>query len=263
HRLVVISHGSRGSDLGHHDLAEYLARNGIVVAAPRHLGDSSDQPRSSGGQQFVTRPWQIVATLDAVLSDPRLRDIIDAGRVGIAGFSAGGYTALVIAGAKPRFELWLAHCADHPDDRELCEGMPPPGVPVPLPTGKLPEETRIRAAVAMAPLGVVFDAPGLATIGIPLRVYAAAHDQVLVNAWNAEHVSGCCHGRRRTRQCPAVTMFSWRPARRLRRRPRHSCASTHRASIAPPFTRRSTQRSWISSIALLALDDPGQKADSV
>jgi predicted dienelactone hydrolase len=68
--------------------------------------------------------------------------------------------------------------------------MPPPGVPVPLPTGKLPEETRVKAAVAMAPLGVVFDAPGLATIGIPLRVYEAADDRVLVNAWNAEHVIG-------------------------------------------------------------------------
>jgi len=51
HRLIVISHGSGGGDLGHHDLAESLARNGMVVAAPRHLGDSFDQPRVSGGKQ--------------------------------------------------------------------------------------------------------------------------------------------------------------------------------------------------------------------
>jgi predicted dienelactone hydrolase len=190
HRLVVISHGSSGSDLGHHDLAEFLARNGVVVVAPRHLGDSFDKPRGAGAQQLITRPWQIVATLDAVLADARLTDVIDPARIGMAGFSAGGYTTLVIAGARPRFELWPAHCAEHPDDRELCSGMPPPGAPVPLPTGKLPEETRIKAAVAMAPLGVMFDAAGLATIGIPMRVYEAVDDRVLVNAWNAEHVIG-------------------------------------------------------------------------
>jgi len=190
HRLVVISHGSGGSDLRHHDLAEFLARNGMVVTAPRHLGDSYDKPRGLAGQQLVTRPWQVVATLDVVLSDTRLADIIDPARIGMAGFSAGGYTTLVIAGAKPRFALWPAHCAQHPDDQELCKGMPLPGVAMPLPTGKLPEETRIKAAVAMAPLGVVFDAAGLATIGIPLRIYQAADDQVLMNAWNADHVIG-------------------------------------------------------------------------
>jgi predicted dienelactone hydrolase len=190
HRLLVISHGSGGSDLGHHDLAEYLARNGIVVAAPRHLGDSFDQPRGAGGQQLISRPWQIAATIDAVLAEARLAGAIDPERIGMIGFSAGGYTTLVLAGAKPRFALWPAHCAEHPDDQELCKGMPPPGEPMPLPTGKLPEEARIKAAVAMAPLGVVFDTAGLATIGIPLRVYQAADDQVLVNAWNADHVIG-------------------------------------------------------------------------
>lgn len=188
HRLVLISHGSSGSDLGHHDLTEYLARNGIVVAAPRHLGDSFDKPRGAGAQQLITRTWQIVATLNAVLTDDRLVGAIDPARVGMAGFSAGGYTTLVISGAKPRFELWPGHCAEHPDDHELCAGMPPPGSPVRLPEGDLLRETRIKAAVAMAPLGVVFDAEGLAGIAIPLRLYQAADDHVLMNAWNAEHV---------------------------------------------------------------------------
>ena len=188
HRLVVISHGSSGSDLGHHDLPEYLARNGIVVAAPRHLGDSFDKPRGTGAQQLITRPWQIVATLSAVLADERLAGTIDSARIGMAGFSAGGYTTLVISGATSRFELWPAHCAEHPDDHELCAGMPPPSSPVRLPEGDLPRETRIKAAVVMAPLGVIFDAAGLAGISIPLRLYQAADDHVLVNAWNAEHI---------------------------------------------------------------------------
>jgi predicted dienelactone hydrolase len=186
HRLVIVSHGSGGSDLGHHDLAEYLARNGIVVAAPRHLGDSFDQPRDAGGKQLVSRPWQVVATLDAVLSESRLAGAVDPARVGMAGFSAGAYTTLVIAGAGPRFELWPVHCAEHPEDHELCSVAPPGGGA----RGELPRETRIKAAVVMAPIGVVFDAAGLAGIGIPLRLYQAADDRVLVNAWNAERVLG-------------------------------------------------------------------------
>ena len=42
----------------------------------------------------------------------------------------------------------------------------------------------------MAPIGVVFDAAGLAGIGVPLRLYQAADDRVMINAWNAERVLG-------------------------------------------------------------------------
>ena len=38
--LVVISHGTGGSELGHAWLAEGLAREGFVVVAPRHPGDN-------------------------------------------------------------------------------------------------------------------------------------------------------------------------------------------------------------------------------
>ncbi len=189
HRLVVISHGSGGSDLGHHDLAEYLARHGIVVAAPRHLGDSYDRPEGRGSDvQLIGRPWQIVATLDAVLGDARLAQAVDPARIGMAGFSAGGYTTLVIAGARPDFALWKAHCAEHPEDREICGAHPPGGVRVTRPGWQLPHETRVKAAVVMAPLGVLFDKAGLAGVDIPLRLYEAADDQVLVNAWNADRV---------------------------------------------------------------------------
>lgn len=189
HRLVVISHGTQGSDLGHRDLAELLARHGIVVAAPRHLGDSYDQPQGQGTDvQFIGRPWQIAATLDAALADPRLAPVIDPARIGMAGFSAGGYTTLVIAGAEPKFQLWQAHCAAHPQDGELCRGSNTVAARITRPGWQLPHETRVKAAVAMAPLGVVFDAAGLAGIKIPLRIYEATDDHVLVNAWNTDTV---------------------------------------------------------------------------
>lgn len=46
HPLIILSHGSGGGEFGHADLAETLAGQGYIVAAPRHLGDSYDKPEA-------------------------------------------------------------------------------------------------------------------------------------------------------------------------------------------------------------------------
>lgn len=189
HPLVIISHGSGGGEFGHADLAEALARHGYIVAAPRHLGDSHDQPQGRGtDQQMIGRPWQAVATLDAVLADQRLAAAIDAGRIGMAGFSAGGYTTMVMAGARPDLSLITAYCSAHADDHELCDASAQQKAVVTRPGWALPVDKRVRAAVAMAPFSVMFDAKGVAGVTIPLRVYKASNDQVLRNRWNTDHL---------------------------------------------------------------------------
>jgi predicted dienelactone hydrolase len=189
--LVVISHGGMGSELGHRDWADYLARRGFVVVAIRHVGDSFDDFTGRGSDvQLNRRPEQVTAALDAVLADPVLAPAIDAERIGIVGFSAGGYTALTTVGAEPEFALWGAHCRDHPDDLELC---PPDGHEMPRITRPgwqpPPPDPRVRAAVAMAPLAVVFDRDGLAHVEVPVRLYRAADDRHVRNQWNADIVA--------------------------------------------------------------------------
>ena len=187
HALILLSHGSGGGELGHADLAEALARAGYIVAAPRHLGDSFDEPGGRGSDvQLIGRPWQAVATLDAVLADPRFKEGIDVKRIGMAGFSAGGYTTLVMAGARPDVSLHEAHCKAHSEDAELCSGGAQTSQRITPPGWQLPQDTRVRAAVAMAPLSVMFDAKGLAGVAIPLRVYKAANDQLLQNRFNTD-----------------------------------------------------------------------------
>lgn len=189
HGLIVLSHGSGGGEFGHSDLAEALAQAGYIVAAPRHLGDSYDQPQGRGTDvQIIGRPWQVVATLDTVLADPRFAAAIDARRIGMAGFSAGGYTTLVMAGARPAAAVHAAHCRAHPDDRDACGSG---GAAKPFetrPGWTLPKDRRVRAAVAMAPLSVMFDAQGLAGVDIPLRIVKAANDEVVQNRYNADAV---------------------------------------------------------------------------
>lgn len=189
HPLVILSHGSGGGEFGHADLAQALARHGYIVAAPRHVGDSYDHPEGRGTPiQTYGRPWQIEATLDAMLSDKRFAGAVDSARIGMTGFSAGGYTTLVMIGAKPDFSLHQQYCAAHADDRRLCDpGKDALNVKT-MPGWQLPKESRIRAALVMAPLSVMFDAKGVADIKIPLKVYKASDDQELRNPWNTDHL---------------------------------------------------------------------------
>src|SRR5262249_36781361 len=116
---------------------------------------------------------------------------IDAERIGMIGYSAGGYTTLTTIGGRPDYSLWGVHCQAHPEDDELC---PPAGSWVPpritRPGWVLPPpETRIKAAVVMAPAGILFDAKGLSGVTVPVRLYRAEHDRLVRNVWNADHVA--------------------------------------------------------------------------
>ncbi len=49
-------------------------------------------------------------------------------------------------------------------------------------------EPRVRAVLAMAPVGVFFDKAGLKDVKVPVRLYAAAEDRVLPPADHADHI---------------------------------------------------------------------------
>jgi predicted dienelactone hydrolase len=69
--LILLSHGIGGSELGHSQLAQALARNGYLVAALRHPGDNW-QDRSliekSAERYFDERPRQASRVIDAILA---------------------------------------------------------------------------------------------------------------------------------------------------------------------------------------------------
>lgn len=101
--LVVISHGRTGSFLGHRDTAQALADAGFVVAAISHPGDNArDSSRSNELSAFVERPADIKRLVDHLLGAWGDASAIDADRIGLFGFSRGGYTGLVVVGANGR-----------------------------------------------------------------------------------------------------------------------------------------------------------------
>lgn len=100
--LILISHGNMGSMWGHHDLATSLAQQGYIVATVTHPGDNFQNSSRIGAiSSIYGRPMQISTVLSAALTDPIVGTHIDKDRIGFIGFSAGGTTGLILAGAKP------------------------------------------------------------------------------------------------------------------------------------------------------------------
>ena len=196
--LIFLSHGIGGSELGHSSLAQALARSGYLVAALRHPGDNwQDQSliRTSPERYFEERPRQASRVIDAILADPAWKDRIatdsQGPRVGALGHSAGGYTVLALAGAKPDVARTKKHClAEASEDPIFCSlGRSGETIP-PLPAATLSlKDERIRAIVAMAPTGVPLTAESLATVRSATMIYAAELDRFLVPRFHAEWVA--------------------------------------------------------------------------
>lgn len=198
--LVVISHGHGGSDLGHHDLAEYLAIHGFVVATLEHPKDNVHDMSGVGtGRVLGGRPIQLKAAINQLLHDPQWKTLVNPNQVGVAGFSAGGYAALVVAGAVPRFHLYVGYCARHPRDPDcgMLQKLQAEGTATAALDG-LQASTRawgnpyapeVKAAFVMAPLALVFDKAGISHVKQPVFLYYGKDDQVLLPDENALHVA--------------------------------------------------------------------------
>ncbi|HEX7866919.1 MAG TPA: dienelactone hydrolase [Variovorax sp.] len=166
--LVVVSHSKGGSSLLHHDTAAVLADAGFVVAAIDHPGHNfRDMSGANHLAVYATRPADMKRLVDYMLGAWPGRAALDASRVGLFGFSAGGYTGLVAVGAVPDFRLREDLCPPT-SATALCEEIRRNEMPkIPPPDG------RIKAAVIADPL-TTFDADGLKRVTLPIQLWASA-----------------------------------------------------------------------------------------
>jgi predicted dienelactone hydrolase len=99
--LVVMSHGTGGAAIQLAWLGVALARRGFVTAAVNHPGNSVEDVSTLEG--FILR-WErardLRAVIDGMLADKTMSKIVDAKRIGAAGFSLGGFTIIEIAGGR-------------------------------------------------------------------------------------------------------------------------------------------------------------------
>jgi predicted dienelactone hydrolase len=219
--LVVISHGTASTETGFATLALALARNGYLVASVEHVGDTwQDQSmRATPGRYFAERPRQASRVIDTVLADPQWRARLAVGAggnerqplIGALGHSAGGYTVLALAGGKPVLSQLRTHCElEAALDPVLCKLSQSVGsiggASAQADTSKDGQEEpvqadpRVRAVMAFAPMGVAFSAASLASITVPVAIYAGEKDTFLVPRFHAQWVMQNMRGNNTTLQ---------------------------------------------------------------
>ena len=155
--LVVILHGVQGSADNHYDTALALAEVGFVVAAVTQSQDI----------RLVERPRHVTRVLDYMLAAWPYHDRLDPGRVGIFGYSVGGFTALVAIGGTPDLGRIPSYCAQYSD--RVCGMLR--NIDTSIPPSAWTHDTRIKAAVIAAPtLGFTFGPTALAPIKVPVQL---------------------------------------------------------------------------------------------
>lgn len=222
-RLIVLSHGTGGSSTSDHEMAATLARAGFIVAQPLHAGDNFQDMSKAGPVSWDTRPKEISRVIDFLAGHPVWGARLQTDRVGVHGMSAGGGTALVMAGAQWSTLQLARHCLDHADDDlgfcfsglpradkqaerraqfERLRGAPDAYLPAELKAwhgGHSPADSsdsrpdpRVAAVSVAVPVSAIFSAESLARIAVPVVVVRAARDQWLLPPWHSDHVLRHC-----------------------------------------------------------------------
>ncbi len=187
--LILISHGAYGSLASHYDTAIALAQVGFVVAALTHTGDNSNDQSYLGNQiDLIDRPRQVKLVLDWMLGSWAEHSQLDRERVGIFGFSLGGFTSLVEIGGTPELKRMALLCSTHPDAPECAfikrthGDQLDPNPPNPQWT----HDARIRAAVIAAPAVSFLFGPGdLNRVSVPIQLWRAEDDTQAPDATNS------------------------------------------------------------------------------
>jgi predicted dienelactone hydrolase len=194
--LIVMSHGNGGDYTNHFDTALALAKAGFVAVTVSHTGDTHDD--QSRALFIRDRLQHIRRLIDYMLTEWPDHARIDADRIGMFGFSSGGFTALILLGGVPDISRQEAHHLAHPDyyDAQLVNraseetkakiaafARSNPAASTWL------HEPRIKAAVVAAPaVGYTFGREGLKDVTVPIQLWRAAEDHILPNPDYAEAV---------------------------------------------------------------------------
>jgi predicted dienelactone hydrolase len=210
-RLIVISHGSGGSPWVHADLARALVDEGFVVAMPEHRGDNFRDHSTPGPESWRRRPAEVSRAIDAVGKDSRFKPLLALDRVGVYGMSAGGHTALSLAGGRWSPARFREHCEAHiADDFYSCVGLALrrqrnflDGTMQTIAlwvirfkfsdaTWQTYRDPRVVAIVAAVPYAADFDMTSLAAPPMPLGLVTARLDAWLVPRFHGDAVLKAC-----------------------------------------------------------------------
>jgi predicted dienelactone hydrolase len=206
-----MSHGSGGSPWVHANLAQTLVADGFVVAMSEHRGDNYKDPGTPGPESWKRRPAEVSRAIDVVRRDARFGPLLAPDKVGMYGMSAGGHTALTLAGGRWSPARFTQHCESHiAEDFQTCVGLATrlrggflDGAKTTIAlwvirsrfsdaTWQTYTDPRIAAIVAGVPLAADFDMASLAAPRVPLALVTARQDKWLIPRFHSDAVLAVC-----------------------------------------------------------------------
>lgn len=189
HPLVMFSHGRGSNGLYYAWFAEALASRGYIVAALNHYrANTYDATIAYLANKLWQRPRDVSLTISYLLNDASWGKMIDASRIGVAGHSQGGFTALWVGGARIDADKYLAFQRGWRDNQMVPKYL---RNELPLDAGPALDvhDKRVKAVFAMAP-GIVqafgMDAAGLRQLTVPTYITVGAGDTQAPPKDNAE-----------------------------------------------------------------------------
>ena len=183
--LIVVSHGVASSRRTFAYLGKHLASHGFAVAIIEHDDISLNKFAQflAGAEKFpepdnlIDQPWDVKYVLDRLEREPR----INLQQVGIIGQSFGGYTSLALAGAKLISDRSAASC-DSENYQDLLLDLSSLAKctlnELEQPVIQL-RDPRIKAAIAINPMGKIFGQRGISSIEIPTMIVSGTNDLIM------------------------------------------------------------------------------------
>lgn len=195
--LVMISHGTGGGRMTLEWLADALVKQGFIVAAVDHWGNTYDNKIAI---EFVT-PWKraqdISFVLTQLLSQPALGKVIDPDRIGAAGFSIGGYTVIALAGAELDLDALEAFSntqqgvqeTNIPEFPNLMQTVDEKDIKASFAKSGQLKDKRIKAVFTICPaIGQAFPRKDqFKEVKVPVYIVGAESDKMTPVATNAAH----------------------------------------------------------------------------
>lgn len=190
--VVIISHGLGANRRSYRYLSQHLASHGFAVIALEHPGSSTRQLLSfpvghtsayTAAQEFLDRPLDVTFVLNHLSQFPEQlypwQGRLNLEGVAMIGQSFGGYTALVLAGARLDFEQLARHCPSSILDSFnvslllQCQAQALP------PRTYYLQDQRVKAVLVVNPIiSALFSPRSLAQLRIPIMFVAGSKDTI-------------------------------------------------------------------------------------
>ncbi|ELY6214285.1 alpha/beta fold hydrolase [Cronobacter dublinensis] len=179
HPLLLLSHGYGGNWRNLNWLAQRMAAQGYIVAAPDHPGTTSRNKAQQDAWQLWQRPRDLRRVMNRLIDNSAIAGDVDTGRIAALGHSLGGWTVMELAGARFDAGRFQRDCKNHAV-LASCKLIPALGIDRPAASGPLMEsqrEPRINAVVSLD-LGLArgFTPGSLAQLNVPVLILSAQAD---------------------------------------------------------------------------------------